>query len=81
MLERLLAIVQQGGLQTTESLAHQLGVTPGLVEAMLVELERRGYVVQVGTCGRACTGCDLAATCGQAGVQRVWTVRRAHEKA
>lgn len=72
MLEHLLGIMRQGGVQTTESLARQLGVTPGLVEAMLADLERRGYVAQAGTCGDGCAGCDLAKGCSQHGGQKLW---------
>jgi len=74
MLEHLLAIMRQGGVQTTESLARQLGVTPGLVEAMLDDLERRGCVTQAGVCGDGCAGCDLAKDCNQHLGQRLWTV-------
>lgn len=74
MMERLLGILRQGGTQTMESLARQLGVTPGLVEAMLADLERRGYVAQAGDCGEGCSGCDLAQGCSKQGGQKLWTV-------
>jgi hypothetical protein len=74
MLEQLLVIMRQGGVQTTESLARQLGATPGLVEAMLDDLERRGYVAQSGDCGDGCAGCDLARGCSKQGGQKLWTV-------
>jgi len=74
MLEQLLAIMRRGGVQTTESLARRLGVTPALVEMMLADLERRGYVAQAGACGDACAGCELAADCGHQTGQRLWTV-------
>jgi DNA-binding IclR family transcriptional regulator len=75
MLEQLLSIVRAGGAQTTESLARQLGVTPKLVEAMLADLGRRGYVVRSDMCDTHCVGCDAASQCSQQGMQRLWTVR------
>ncbi len=74
MLEQLLAIMRRGGVQSIDSLARELHATPGLVDAMLADLERRGYVRQVGMCGSACAGCDLARGCDQHSQQRLWTV-------
>jgi hypothetical protein len=76
MIEKLLVIMRRGGTQTMESLARQLGVTPALVEAMLADLERRGYVAQSGNCGDGCSGCDLAQGCSKQGGQKIWTVAR-----
>ena len=75
MLEQLLALVRLGGVRTTESLARQLGVTPGLIEVMLADLDRRGYVTLSDRCDTSCSGCDAASQCGQSGVQRLWTGR------
>lgn len=76
MLERLLALMRQGGLQTTESLARRLGVTPGLVDLMLADLERLGYVAQVAHCGDQCSGCDVQRGCEQQTLQKLWMMRR-----
>lgn len=76
MLEQLLAIMHRGGVQTIESPARDLDTTPGLIEAMLADLERRGYVKQGGLCGSGCSGCDLAQGCSQHNQQRLWTVAR-----
>jgi len=76
MLEQLLAIMRHGGVQTTESLARQLGVTPGLIEAMLADLQQRGLVAQAGVCGDGCTGCALAGDCNHTTGQRLWTVHQ-----
>jgi hypothetical protein len=74
MLEKLLGIMRRGGVQTTESLARELNATPGLVEAMLADLERRGYVAQSGDCGDGCAGCDLARGCSKQSGQKLWVV-------
>jgi predicted transcriptional regulator len=74
MLEQLLAIVRRGGAQTTESLARQLGVTPALVDMMLADLERRGFVAQAGACADGCGACGLAKDCSRQTGQKLWTV-------
>lgn len=74
MLEKLLVLMRQGGMQTTETLARRLGTTTALVEAMLADLERRGYVAQAGDCGDGCSGCELAKGCSKQGGQKLWTV-------
>ncbi len=74
MLEHLLQVLQWGGVQTPGSLARELGVSLALVEMMLADLERRGYVAQVGTCGEVCAGCALAQGCA-GGKPRLWTVQ------
>jgi len=74
MLEQLLAIMRRGGVQSIDSLARELHATPGLVEAMLADLERRGYVKQAGMCGSGCAGCDLERGCAEHKQQRLWTV-------
>ena len=75
MLQELLEVMKEGGMQTTESLARRLGVTLSLVEMMLADLEQRGYVKQVGTCEEQCSACKLAVGCEQRTVQKVWAVR------
>ncbi len=75
MLEKMLALMRRGGVQTTQSLARQLDVTPGLIEAMLADLQQRGLVAQAGECGDGCTGCAVAEDCNHATGQRLWTVR------
>ena len=72
MLDRLLTLVRQGGVQTPEGLARQMGVTPGLVQAMLADLQRRGYLQAASACGDSCTGCDSVEACAGASGQRAW---------
>jgi hypothetical protein len=62
-------------VQTTESLARQLETTPRLVDMMLADLERRGYIKQSSTCSDGCASCELATGCGEQPRQRLWSVR------
>jgi len=78
MLESLLSALAAGGLHTPRQLARRLGVTEGLVEQMLADLTRMGYLRSVASpgChmasepvatsaqGRAdCPGCPLGGAC------------------
>ncbi len=74
MLEKLLVEIRKGGTLQPAALAARLGVSAGLVEIMLEDLERRGMIAQVNTnCGEPCGGCPLVGECAVAGPQgRMW---------
>jgi len=75
MLERLLSLVGQGGVHSYTDLARQLDVTVELVEQMLQDLARMGYLRPVaGSCESQCTGCSWADTCAVGGPTRVWAL-------
>lgn len=57
MLEQLLCLVAEGGIHRPSYLATQLGVSPDLVEQMLAELERMGYLDRNGCDESGCGGC------------------------
>ncbi len=72
MLDRLLGILRAGGIHTTDRLASQLGVSEQLVDQMLADLSRMGYLrsISSATCHAlpdeetgACADCALAGTC------------------
>jgi hypothetical protein len=84
MLERLLDLLAAGGVHTPGELAARLGVSDDLLDQMLTDLSRMGYLRQVGdmTCASSsaapsgqCGGCPLAGACavGQSG-GRVWAL-------
>jgi hypothetical protein len=70
-LEQLLRLLVEGGAHTPPQLARQLGVPEGLLEPMLADLGRLGYLRRAAdlTCQAApgaatpCAGCPLGATC------------------
>ena len=75
MLELLLARIARGGSFSTTSLSHELGVSPELLEAMLADLIRAGYLRQVERCGETgCAGCQVAAACQPR--EKVWVLAR-----
>ena len=76
MLFKLLELIKRGGLQRPQDLASELGVSPDLLESMLLDLERMGYLVPLGmdcsidSCARCGVGCAVAAGAGKRG----WTL-------
>ncbi len=77
MLEKLLNEIRGGGTLQPATLAARLAISPGLVEMMLEDLERRGLITQVNTnCGEPCGGCPLVGECAVKNPQgRLWMVR------
>lgn len=74
MLERLLARISQKGAASLAELARELDTSPALVESMLEELERRGYLEPVESCASGhCSGCSVKNSCQ---TPRMWTVGR-----
>ena len=75
LLERLLTLLRQGGVRSIAQVAEELGTSPALVEHMVEDLARRGYLHPVeASCARACAGCAQACTCAVTGAGRVWRV-------
>lgn len=64
------------GISTTRGLARELGVGEGLLEKMLEDALRLGYLslVPQGCQSAACLGCPLHATCGTDGAARLWSI-------
>ncbi|MEA3341079.1 MAG: FeoC-like transcriptional regulator [Chloroflexota bacterium] len=75
MLNRLLGLLRAGGTHRVGDLARELDTTPALVEVMLEDLGRMGYLKRVGReCGGGCGGCSMAGLCAVGGGGRVWTL-------
>ena len=75
MMDRLLDLLQAGGTHRVSDMARRLGTTPRLVEAMLDELTRLGYLKQLGAqCGDGCSVCPVAGMCTAEASGRVWTL-------
>jgi hypothetical protein len=76
MLNELLALLQAGGVHRVDDLARELDTTPGLVELMLEELARLGYLEPLTQpCSAACEGCAMSGLCAAGTGSRGWAVR------
>lgn len=75
MLDQVLGILAQGGIHTKRELAQRLNVSEELLEQMIDELVRIGYLKPVvGDCDNRCAGCPFAAECTIGGGGRIWTM-------
>jgi len=75
MLRKLLRLVSQGGTHTRAELARELEVSEGLVEQMLEDLKRMGYLTPVeGSCISQCAACPLARYCAVGTPTRLWSL-------
>jgi predicted ArsR family transcriptional regulator len=75
MLERLLSLLGQGGVHSYADLARQLDVSEELLEQMLEDLARMGYLRPLADgCETHCAGCRMAETCAVGNPTRVWTL-------
>jgi hypothetical protein len=75
MLNHLLELLQSGPTRLVSDLARELETTPELVELMLADLERMGYLRQArAECVSGCGGCSQVSTCAAGGPGRVWVM-------
>lgn len=76
MLEDLLRLIGAGGVVRMEDLARQLNVTRPLLDAMLQDLGRMGYLRPLEmSCGGDCAGCHAAGgLCSVFGDSEVWVL-------
>jgi predicted ArsR family transcriptional regulator len=75
MLERVLQALAAGDPLRLDDLARQLDVPQTLLESMLQDLERMGYLASLaGGCHNACGGCHSAGICAIIGQGRVWSL-------
>ena len=75
MLDRLLRMVAQEGVNEYGDLACELNVSPDLLDQVLEDLSRMGYLRAWGGEGKeSCQGCPLAALCKPGGQGRVWVL-------
>jgi hypothetical protein len=74
MLEKLLTEIRGGGTLQPTALAAKLNTSVGIVEMMLEDLERRGFLTQVNnSCEESCGGCPLVGDCATTSPQgRMW---------
>jgi hypothetical protein len=74
MLEQLLQLVARGGAHSYEDLIEYLSTSQPLLEMMLEDLVRLGYLRAVdGGCEGNCAGCSVGG-CSVTGPGRLWTL-------
>ena len=74
MMEQLLQLVAEGGVHSYEDLTRHLSISQPLLEMMLEDLARLGYLRRVGgDCGEHCPTCHSSG-CAIAGPGRLWAL-------
>jgi len=75
MLNQLLELLRAGGTHRIADLARELDTTAPLIEAMLEDLSRMGYLKSVGqSCTERCSSCPVAGLCAAGEGGRMWTL-------
>ena len=76
MLEDLLRQLGRGGVQSYQDLAGALSISEPLLEAMLENLARLGYLRSIdASCGGGCHGCSSGGdACSVHGQSRLWSL-------
>jgi len=75
MLEELLRQLGRGGTQTYRDLTAALSISEPLLEAMLENLARLGYLRPVESCSGTCHGCAGGrGGCSVQGQGRLWSL-------
>ncbi len=75
LLHQLIHLLDEGGVHTYPALAQRLGIGEALLEGMLQDLTRMGYLRAVGgVCDTRCAGCPLASACAVGRPGRIWVL-------
>ena len=82
MLDRLLQHLGRGGVQVLDDLSQQLGITRPILEAIIWDLERMGYLKKVEqSCSQQCKGCASHNLCTLVGNSHIWTLTEKGQRA
>jgi hypothetical protein len=74
MIEQLLRFLTEGGVHSYEDMAKRLSISIPLLEMMLEDLSRLGYLRPVDSAsGAHCTGCSTG-SCSITGPGRLWAL-------
>lgn len=75
MLQQLLTILKRQPAPSVAEIAYELAVPVGLVEAMMEQLSRKGYLTEMNSCATPCEDCTGKTGCLLGG-QRFWQIKR-----
>lgn len=81
MLQRILQAVSAGGVHSLQQLARQLDISEELLESMIDELARMGYLKPLGApCAEHCQHCPEVNGCGIGSGGRAWALTASGKK-
>lgn len=74
MLISLLKIIHTNPVASMEEIGRQLSVSPKLVNSMVADLSKRGYLKAYEECASACENCPLSRTCRTGTRPKIWSL-------
>ncbi|NLF50150.1 MAG: hypothetical protein GX577_03355 [Leptolinea sp.] len=74
MLISLLNLISSNPIATLEDLGEQLAVSPELIETMVADLTKRGYLKAYEDCTSTCENCPMSRVCGTGTRPKIWTL-------
>ena len=80
-MRELIRVIAEGQAHSQMELAKRLGVSEGLVERMLEDLARMGYLESVASCAEECAACPLARMCIVGRPRRAWVLTEKGQRA
>ncbi len=82
MLDKIVALLKQGGTVTIDQMARELGTSPEVVSGMIDHMTRQGWLRSMSaSCDSACSACRFARECTRADENsRIWlAIRDGHQ--
>ena len=81
MLEKLLRIMATGGVHSYKELARRLEIAEALLDTMLADLVRMGYLrLTHESCCASCEYCPMGDACAVGHAGRVWVLTEAGQR-
>ena len=80
-MRELIRVIAEGQAHSQVELARRLGVSEGLVEQMLKDLARMGYLEPIAGCADQCAACPLARMCIVGRPRRAWVLTEKGQRA
>lgn len=80
MLQKLLRTISSKGGHTLQALAQQLDISEALLETMLDDLVRMGYLQPIEGLCSGCETCSVASACAVGKPGRMWLVTEAGKR-
>jgi hypothetical protein len=74
MLKQLLALIDQGDLQSEGELANKLAISQTMLSEMLRQLVNQGYLQDLSCNTSTCDGCAAKGGCFAGNAQHVWVL-------
>ena len=82
MLEELLRLIAKGGVHSRKALADTLRISEALLDQMLEDLHRMGYLrLASESCCASCEHCSTRDACAVGHAGRVWVLTEAGQAA